>query len=387
MTQVKLPQRDGSVTVRQLGEPAGHQRPTSPLTSRRAFAAVHVVADPLADNTPVSGANLDWDATLAFRRHLWSWGLSVADAMDTAQRGMGLNWEVTRELITRSVAEAKAEGGEIACGANTDQLPEGPATIDAVIDAYHQQVALIEDAGGQAVIMASRNLAAAAQSVEDYERVYSEVLGAASNPVIIHWLGGMFDPALSEYWGSADLDTASDCFISILEANTDVIDGVKVSLLEKEREIDLRQRLPVGVRMYSGDDFNYPEVIGGDGERHSDAFLGAFDLIAPAASMAIQALDDDEPDQFHKILEPTLPLARHVFSVPTFHYKTGVVFMAYLNGHQDHFRMVNGSESARSVVHLAEQFTLADRAGLLDDPDLAADRMALVLRLAGFDQG
>lgn len=387
MTQVKLPQRDGLVTVHQLGEPAGHQRPTAPLTSRRAFAAVHVVADPLADNNAVSGANLDWDSTLAFRRHLWSWGLSVADAMDTAQRGMGLDWDTTRELITRSAAEAKAVGGEIACGANTDQLPDGPVPIEAVVEAYNEQVALIEDAGGQAVVMASRHLAAAAPSVEDYQRVYAEVLGAASNPVIIHWLGGMFDPALSEYWGSADLDTASDCFVSILEANAASVDGVKISLLQKEREIELRRRLPGGVRMYTGDDFNYPEVIGGDGEHHSDAFLGAFDVIAPAASTAIQALDADEPDQFDKILEPTLPLARHVFSVPTFYYKTGVVFMAYLNGHQDHFRMVNGSESARSVVHLAEQFALADRAGLLDDPDLAADRMALLLRLAGFDQG
>ena len=384
---VTIPNEDGSIALHSLGEPAEFDRPKGPLQSRRAFAAAHVVADPLAENTPASGASIDWDATLAFRRHLWSWGLPVAEAMDTAQRDMGLDWEPTRELIIRSLAEAKAEGGEIACGANTDQLPPGPATLERIVDAYHEQISLIEGSGGQAVVMASRHLAALASGPDDYQRAYSDVLGHVSGKAIVHWLGDMFDPALAGYWGSADLDQATDSFITVIEANSAKVDGVKISLLDKEREFELRRRLPDGVRMYTGDDFDYPTTIKGDGERHSDAFLGAFDLIAPAASAAIQALDADEPDHFDKILAPTLPLSRHVFSTPTYYYKTGVVFMAYLCGHQDHFRMVNGLESARSIVHLSRQLVLADEAGLLPDPDLAAQRIRPLLELAGIAQG
>lgn len=383
---LNLPLEDGSLVRHSLGEPADFHRPTSPLTSRRAFAAVHVVADPLAENTPASGANVDWDATLAFRRHLWSWGLPVAEAMDTAQRGMGLDWSATRELIVRSSTEARAEGGDIACGANTDQLPPGPETIARIVDAYHEQIDLIESHGGQPVVMASRHLAAVAQGPEDYARAYSAVLGRVSGKAIVHWLGDMFDPALAGYWGSPDLDEASSSFVSIITENASKVDGVKLSLLDMEREIELRRLLPEGVRMYTGDDFNYPTTIRGDGQKHSDAFLGAFDLIGPAASAAVQALDEGEVDQFDKILAPTLPLSRHVFSHPTYYYKTGVVFMAYLCGHQDHFRMVNGLEAARSVVHLSRQLMLADEAGLLPDPDLAARRMRLVLELAGVDQ-
>jgi hypothetical protein len=386
MTSIRLPQEDGTITVYETGEPHSFQKPRAKLNSRRPFAAVHVVADPLADNNSVSPARLDWDATLAFRRHLWSWGMSVADAMDTAQRGMGLDWEATRELIVRSTAEAKSVGGDIACGANTDQLPDGPAEIGRIIDAYLEQVTLIEESGGQAVMMASRNLAATATGLEDYQHVYRAVLSQATKPVVVHWLGEMFDPLLAGYWGGADLDTASDGFIAILNENAAAVDGVKISLLEKEREVVLRRRLPTGLRMYTGDDFNFPELIAGDGEHHSDAFLGAFDILAPAASAAIQALDAGEPDQFSKILSPTVSLARHVFAAPTFYYKTGVVFMAYLNGHQGHFRMVNGQEVSRSVVHLSRQFTLADQAGLLEDPELAVHRMALVLELAGIAQ-
>ena len=385
-SRVTIPLEDGSLRIHSLGEPAHFERPTSPLQSRRAFAAVHVVADPRADNTPASGANIDWEATMAFRRHLWSWGLAVADAMDTAQRGMGLDWPNTSELIVRSLREAKAEGGDIACGANTDQLPDVPATIERIVDAYHEQVDLIEGNGGQPVVMASRHLAAVAKGPDDYRQVYSEVLGHVTSKAIVHWLGDMFDPALAGYWGSRDLDEASDGFLAVLEENAAKIDGVKLSLLDRDREIELRRRLPEGVRMYTGDDFDYPTTIRGDGERHSDAFLGAFDLIAPAASAAIQALDAGEVEQFDKILAPTLPLSRHVFSYPTYYYKTGVVFMAYLCGHQDHFRMVNGLESARSIVHLSRQLTLADQAGLLPDPDLAAHRMRLVLELAGISQ-
>jgi hypothetical protein len=383
---VTIPLEDGSLTRHTLGEPGNYDRPSQPLQSRRAFAAAHVVADPLAENTPASGAHVDWEATLAFRRHLWSWGLPVAEAMDTAQRGMGLDWDATKELITRSLAEARAEGGEIACGANTDQLPDGRADTARIIDAYQEQTDLIEGQGGQAVVMASRHLAAVATSPDDYRQAYAEVLGNVSGTAIVHWLGDMFDPALAGYWGSVDLDAASDCFIDIITENAVKVDGVKISLLDKEREIDLRRRLPEGVRMYTGDDFDYPTTIKGDGERHSDAFLGAFDLIAPAASAAVQALDQDEVEQFDKILEPTLALSRHVFSTPTYYYKTGVVFMAYLCGHQDHFRMINGLESARSIVHLSRQLVLADQAGLLPDPDLAAHRMGLALELAGVDQ-
>ncbi|MFP3914332.1 MAG: dihydrodipicolinate synthase family protein [Actinomycetota bacterium] len=384
MTTVRIPREDGSAIRYEMREPIAFGRPAAPFSARRALAAVHVVADPLADNSPSSPAHIDWDATLAFRRHVWSWGLGVAEAMDTAQRGMGLDWPAIQELIRRSIAEARAEGGDIACGANTDQLPEGPASLEAIIEAYSEQVDLIEGEGGQVVVMCSRNLASAATSAEDYARVYDAVLGRASRPVIVHWLGDMFDPALAGYWGSGDLEEAAGSFLAVLEENASRVDGVKISLLEKAHEIDLRSRLPEGVRMYTGDDYNYPELIGGDGKHHSDALLGAFDLIVPAASAALQALDGGEDEQFHKILEPTVPLSRHVFAPPTFYYKTGVVFMAYLNGLQDHFRMVHGLESARSVLHLARQFVLADQAGLLADPDLAAHRMSLVLELAGF---
>jgi hypothetical protein len=386
MVSVRIPLQDGSLATYELGRPKEFPRPRSPLTSRRAFAAAHVVADPLADTNPVSVAQLDWDATLAFRRHLWSYGLAVAEAMDTAQRGMGLDWAVVRELISRSLAEAAAEGGDIACGAGTDQLPpQQPATLERIVGAYEEQVALVEGEGGQAVVMASRHLAAAARGPDDYHHVYGRLLSQVKRPVIIHWLGEMFDPALIGYWGSSDLDEATVVFLDILKENAPKVDGVKISLLDKAREIDVRRRLPAGLRLYTGDDFDYPETILGDEEGFSHAFLGAFDLIAPVASAALQALDAGEATTFQDILAPTVPLSRHVFSTPTFYYKTGVVFMAYLNGHQSHFRMVGGLESARSVVHLARQFVLADKAGLLLDPELAVNRLAAVLALAGIE--
>ena len=384
---VRIPLREGGARRHQLGEPGSFTKPDRPLTSRRAFAAAHVVADPLAENTPVSGAHLDWEATLAFRRHLWSWGLSVAEAMDTAQRGMGLDWPVIRELIKRSLAEARSVGGDIACGANTDQASDEALDRDGIVEAYLEQLELIEGEGGQAVVMASRHLAAIASGPDDYHDVYGRILGQVRRPVIVHWLGEMFDPALRGYWGAVDLDQAQEHFLSLLADNSAKIDGVKISLLDKDRELYLRKSLPEGMRMYTGDDFNYPELILGDGTHQSDTLLGAFDLIAPAASSAIQALDDGDTGGFEQVLNPTVPLSRHVFGEPTFFYKTGIVFMAYLNGHQDHFRMVNGLESARSVVHLSEQFVLADRAGLLSDTELAASRMAAVLEIAGFDQG
>ena len=352
--------------------------------SRIPYAAVHVVADPLADVSPVSPAVIDWEKTLAFRRHIWSYGLGVAEAMDTAQRGMGLDWEAARELIRRSVAEAKAVGGKIVCGAQTDQLPPGSARALRDIEAaYEEQCGFVEGEGGQVVLMASRELARIARGPEDYARVYDRVLSQLQRPALIHWLGEVFDPALAGYWGHADIDQAMAACLAIIVAHQDKVEGLKLSLLDQRREVSMRSRLPDGVHMFTGDDFDYPTTIAGDGRRYSDALLGAFDMIAPAASAALLALDGADKDRFDAILKPTVPVSRHAFGAPTFYYKTGVVFMAYLNGHQDHFRMVGGLESGRSAVHLAELFVLADRAGLLRDAELAVDRVRRVMALAG----
>jgi hypothetical protein len=345
--------------------------------SRIAYAAAHVVADPHAPNGPGLPARLDWEATLAFRRHLWALGLGVADAMDTAQRGMGLDWAATRELIARSGAEARACGGRIACGAGTDQLPEGPASLDAIAAAYEEQCEVVEAAGARVIVMASRALAAAAGGPEDYATVLSRVLAGVSEPAILHWLGPMFDPALAGYWDPTapdDLDAAMDACVDVIAANAAKVDGIKLSLLDAEREVALRARLPAGVRMYTGDDFNYPELI----RSGSDALLGIFDAIAPAAARALAALDQGDEAGFDAILAPTVPLARHLFSEPTSAYKTGIVFLAWLAGHQDHFRMVGGLETARSVDHLRTAYELALAAGVLPDPELAAARMGLV---------
>jgi hypothetical protein len=382
--RLELPRPDGTLETYAPGEPAAFERPGGRLRSRVFYAAAHVVCDSLAPGDPTGPARLDWEATLAYRRHLWSWGLGVAEAMDTAQRGMGLGWDAARELIRRSIAEARASGGEIACGAGTDQLPAGrPASLDAIREAYLEQLGFIEGEGGRAVMMASRALAAAAGSADDYRSVYDAVLGEARRPVILHWLGEQFDPALSGYWGARDLDEASTTVLELIAENAERIDGIKTSLLDAARERALRRALPPGVRLYTGDDLNYPELIRGDGDGASDALLGVFDAIAPAASAAVQALDAGNDPGFDERLAPTLPLARRLFEPPTPSYKTGIVFLAYLGGHQRHFRMVGGLESARSVVHLSELFRLADRAGLLRDPDLAVERMRRVLGLAG----
>jgi hypothetical protein len=352
--------------------------------SRIPYAAVHVVADALADLSPLSPAVIDWERTLAFRRHIWSYGLGVAEAMDTAQRGMGLDWEAAKELIRRSVAEAKAVGGRIVCGAQTDQLASGSArSLRDIEAAYEEQCEFVEGEGGQVVIMASRELARLARGPEDYARVYDRVLSQLSQPAIIHWLGEVFDPALAGYWGHADLDSAMAGCLEIIVTHRDKVEGLKLSLLDQQREISMRSRLPDGVHMFTGDDFDYPNTIAGDGDRYSDALLGAFDMIAPAASAAFTAMDEGDIERFDAILKPTVPLSRHAFGAPTFYYKTGVVFLAYLNGHQDHFRMVGGLESGRSAVHLAELFMLADGAGLLRDAELAVDRIRHVMALAG----
>jgi len=384
--QIALPTSEGTLEAYQPGAPSTWPAQAAPPLSRVAFAAAHVVVDPLAAADPWLDAALDWDATLAYRRHLWDLGLSVAEAMDTAQRGMGLDWSVSRELIRRSLAEAQALGAadRIACGAGTDHLAAGrPYTFDEVVDAYAEQCAFVESCGGRIILMASRALSASARSPEHYARVYERVLAQVRAPVIIHWLGDMFDPALAGYWGSADLDAASETCLAIVSAHAGKIDGIKVSLLDKDREIALRRRLPPGVRMYSGDDFNYPELILGDDLGASDALLGIFDAIAPAAAAALAALDRGDFASYRQIFEPTVALSRHIFRAPTRFYKTGVVFLAYLNGHQSHFLMAGGQQSARSIVHLAETFRLADQARLFRDPELAVQRMKLVLALAG----
>lgn len=383
---LKLPCPDGTLASYTLGPPSTFQPPTAPLRSRVAYAAAHVVCDPLANINPTLDVALDWEATLAYRRHLWSFGFAVAEAMDTAQRGMGLDWATTKELIRRSLAEARAVGGQIACGAGTDHLAPGPSVgLDAVEAAYAEQVGFVEGLGGQVILMASRALAACASGPDDYARVYDRILSQVARPVILHWLGDMFDPQLAGYWGSRDLDAAMDSCLRIIGDHPAKIDGIKISLLDKDREISLRRRLPPNVKMYTGDDFNYPELILGDEQGYSHALLGIFDAIAPAASAAFQALDAEDRDRYDAILAPTVPLSRHIFQKPTYYYKTGVVFLAYLNGHQPHFRMVGGQESARSVVHLAELFVLTDRAGLLHEPDMAAERMRRYLALAGIE--
>jgi hypothetical protein len=381
--QILLPHADGSLAPYAPGDHAVPDEPPGPPKSRIAYAAAHVVADPLADVEPTSRAALDWEATMSYRRYLWSLGFSLAEAMDTAQRGMGLDWQTTKELIRRSVAEARALSAEIACGAGTDHLQPADVTIEDVNAAYEEQCEFAEGEGGRVIVMASRALAAVAKTPEHYAGVYGSILAQVSNPVILHWLGDMFDPELEGYWGHRDLDDAMEVCLSIIRDHAEKVDGIKVSLLDKNREVEMRRRLPEGVKMYTGDDFNYPELIQGDDEGFSHALLGIFDAIAPAAAAALAALDAGDTHRYEEILAPTVPLSRHIFKAPTQYYKTGVVFLAYLNGHQDHFRMVGGLESARSVVHLSELFVLADKAGLLLDGERAAERMRRVLAVAG----
>ncbi|MGY3844756.1 dihydrodipicolinate synthase family protein [Streptomyces hydrogenans] len=356
-----------------------------PLTSRTVFSAAHVVADPYADTTPDGPAAVDWDATLAFRRHLWSHGLGVAEAMDTAQRGMGLDWAGAAELVRRSAAEAKTAGGAIACGVGTDQLT-GPATLPEIRAAYEEQLAVVEESGAQAILMASRALAAAAAGPEDYLELYGHLLRQAAEPVILHWLGPMFDPALEGYWGSADLDAATETFLEVIAAHPDKVDGVKISLLDAGREIALRRRLPEGVRCYTGDDFHYPELIAGDDQGFSHALLGIFDPLGPLAAEAVRTLDTGDTAGFRKLLDPTVALSRHLFEPPTRYYKTGVVLLAWLAGHQEHFTMVGGLHSVRSLPHLARAYELADGLGLFPDPARAEARMRALLTVHGVPQ-
>lgn len=385
---LNLPTEGGrlaSYTVRNapLDTAAGHGVP--PAFNRVAYAAAHVVVDPLAESDPFLDAVVDWDKTLQFRHYLWDLGFGVAEAMDTAQRGMGLDWPGALELIRRTLVEAKSRPGAlVGCGAGTDHLgPDEARTIDDVIAAYEAQIEAIEALDGRIILMASRALARLARGPDDYVRVYNRILGQVRQPVVIHWLGEMFDPALAGYWGAGDHMVAMETALSIIADNAAKVDGVKISLLSKEKEIAMRRRLPSGVRMYTGDDFNYAELIAGDGQGHSDALLGIFDAIAPAASVALARLAGGDEAGFHDLLGPTVPLSRHIFKAPTRFYKTGVVLLAYLNGLQDHFHMIGGQQGARSLQHFAELFRLADAARVLRDPALATRRMNALLALGG----
>ncbi|MGW1719316.1 dihydrodipicolinate synthase family protein [Streptomyces sp. NPDC002156] len=383
---IQLPDASGALSAYEPRSTPLALTPGTPFTSRTVYSAAHVVADPYADVSPDSPAAVDWDATLAFRRHLWSHGLGVAEAMDTAQRGMGLDWAGAAELIRRSAAEAKAVGGLIACGVGTDQLTAPGASLADIRKAYEEQLALVEEAGAKTILMASRALAAAAKGPEDYLDIYGHLLRQSAEPVILHWLGPMFDPALEGYWGTSDLDAATDTFLDVIAAHPDKVDGIKVSLLDAQREIDIRRRLPQGVRCYTGDDFNYPELIAGDDKGFSHALLGIFDPLGPLAAEAVHVLDTGNTAGFRELLDPTVELSRHLFQTPTRFYKTGVVFLAWLAGHQSHFTMVGGLQSARSLPHFARAYRLADGLGLFPDPKLAEERMKNLLSLYGVTQ-
>ena len=382
-----LPFADGSVKPYHLiGTPT--PRPASPPKFNRiAYAAAHVVSDPLRDSNPWNAPAIDWDATMAFRHHLWSLGFQIAEAMDTSQRGMGLNWAGAQELIRRSLAESKTvAGADLASGAGTDHLdPSEAKSLDDVIKAYETQAEFIEKNGGRFILMASRALARIARSPEDYAKVYGHILTHARDKVVLHWLGDMFDPQLKGYWGSDKFEDALDTVIGIIEANRDKVEGIKISLLEERYEIALRNRLPDGVLCFTGDDFNYAPLIEGDGNKHSHALLGIFDAVAPQASSALAALADGDNARFRAIIEPTVPLSRKIFEAPTQYYKAGVVFLAWLNGHQSHFIMPAGMQSARSILHYADIFRLADQANVLDHPEIALTRMKTLLAVYGLN--
>lgn len=374
---------DGTLTSITLGGAPRYDKPTTPLRSRIAYAAAHVVPKRWADNVPGAPADIDWEETLGYRHHLWSWGLGVADAMDTAQRNMGLDAAATRELIRRSAVESKSVGGGLVVGVNTDHVDDEVISLDAVIAAYLEQLHFAEDQGAGVVLMASRHLARAATSAADYERVYREVLSRASSPVVLHWLGAAFDPVLSDYFGSSEWPVSAQTVVRIIEDNAQNVSGIKMSLLDASAEISVRSRLPVSATMYTGDDFNYVGLIEGADGAYSNALLGAFAAIGPTASAAIRALDHSDVEGYRRILGPSEDLSRQVFRAPTFYYKTGIAFLSWLNGHQSSFSMIGGLHSARSLPHLSEIVRLADAAGALELPELAAERWNAMLGLNG----
>ncbi|MGD9477239.1 dihydrodipicolinate synthase family protein [Shinella sp. G-2] len=382
---LSLPRADGGVEAYALvGTPT--ERPAAaPRFNRIAYAAAHVVSDPRRDARPWEAPAVDWERTMAFRHHLWSLGFRIAEAMDTAQRGMGLDWAGAQELIRRSLAEAKTvPGADLACGAGTDHLsPADTRSLDDVVRAYEEQVGFVEKHGGRAIMMASRALARIARSPDDYRKVYGRILGQSKDKVVLHWLGDMFDPQLKGYWGAESFEPALEAVLSIIAENRDKVEGIKISLLDNAYEVALRDRLPEGVLCFTGDDFNYAELIEGDGRKYSHALLGIFDAVAPQASRALASLAAGDVATFRAVIEPTVPLSRKIFEAPTQYYKAGVVFLAWLNGHQDHFTMPAGMQSARGVLHYADVFRLADRANVLDRPELAAARMKNLMAVLG----
>jgi hypothetical protein len=379
--KIALPDENGRMTdYRMVGTPV-QAGVLGPNPSRIVYSAAHVVADPFTGNDPSGRATVDWVKTMEFRRYLAGMGLGIAEAMDTAQRGMGLDWPGALDLISSTKAELP--DALVANGCGTDHLGPGPHTLDAVRRAYLEQVEAIQKVGGRIILMASRALVGAAKGPDDYIRVYSDVLAACDAPVILHWLGEMFDPALAGYWGAASFDEALQTALGVIDANVDKVDGIKISLLDKDKEIAMRRRLPPGVRMYTGDDFNYPELIEGDAEGYSHALLGIFDPLAPAAAYAVSRLDAGDAAGFRQTLDPTVPLARLIFRSPTQYYKTGVVFLAWLNGFQDHFVMLSGAQAMRPLPYFTEVFRLADGCGLLRDPDMAMTRMKRMLAMYG----
>ncbi|MFC0806191.1 dihydrodipicolinate synthase family protein [Sinorhizobium meliloti] len=388
MTSVFLPRQDGSLEEYRLrGEPI--TRPgAAPTFNRIAYAAAHVVSDPLRDSDPWGNPAIDWEATMAFRHHLWGLGFRIAEAMDTAQRGMGLTWGAAQELIRRSLAEARSvPGADLACGAGTDHLsPADARSIDDVIAAYEEQVGFVEAEGGRAIMMASRALARVARSPDDYRRVYGRILSQTRDKVVLHWLGDMFDPQLKGYWGSENFSQALETVLAIIGENSAKVEGIKISLLDNAKELALRSRLPEGVLCFTGDDFNYAELIEGDGNKYSHALLGIFDAVAPSASKALSALAGGDLATFRGVIEPTVPLSRKIFEAPTQYYKAGVVFLAWLNGHQRHFTLPAGLQSARGLLHYADIFRLADQANVLDKPELATERMHNLLAVLGVEQ-
>ncbi|KRE24733.1 hypothetical protein ASE66_05835 [Bosea sp. Root483D1] len=385
MAEINLPRTDGSSERYRLAPPSPYPRIAPANSVRTVYAAAHVVADPLKLIEPWRVPAVDWEATLAFRRHLWGLGFKIAEAMDTSQRGMGLDWSNAAELIARSLAEAKATpGADLACGAGTDQLdPQAVRSLDEVIHAYEEQIGHVERHGGKVILMASRALCRVAKGPDDYLAVYGRLISQCRGKVILHWLGEMFDPALDGYWGSRDFKPAMETVLTLIREHAARIDGIKISLLDAGKEIEMRRLLPDGVVMYTGDDFNYAELIAGDEQGFSHGLLGIFDPIAPAAAAAFARLEAGDRAGFHAILDPTVALSRRLFEAPTQHYKCGVVFLAWLGGFQSHFRMVGGAESARGILHYADLFRLADKAGLFADPELAARRMTQLCALNG----
>jgi Protein of unknown function (DUF993) len=385
-----LPTDAGTLEPYRLtGEPLMARAPKVPLT-RTAFAAAHVISDPLRERNPWdTRPAVDWEATLAFRVGLWDQGLGLAEAMDTAQRGMGVDWPTALELVQRTMLAAKVHAlrPRVACGAGTDHVALADlGTAEAILAAYLTQAEAIEAAGGQLILMASRAFTVMAADEAVYRRVYRAMIDGAREPVILHWLGEMFDPSLAGYWGSTDVRRATDFVLGLIAENPAKVDGIKISLLDQAHEEAFRARLPAGVRLYTGDDFNYAPLIEGDGERHSHALLGIFAAIAPAASQALEALALGDRATYHALLAPTVPLSREIFRAPTRFYKAGIAFLSWLNGHQRHFIMPAGFQSSRDIVHYATVFRLADAARLLERSDLAAERMALLLRLHGIEQ-